>query len=139
MAEDAAHSQRETTALVIEDSPTQSLHLKVLLEQEGVDVLIANDGETGLDLALEHQPSIIILDLQMPGINGFEVCERLKDSPQTAEIPVILLTRHDDQEAVSQGLRLGAVDYIPKDAFADVVLLETLRQMGLIVQRSNDL
>ena len=127
-----------TTALVIEDSPTQSLHLQILLEQKGLGVLIANDGETGLDLAQEYKPDIIILELQMPGMNGFEVCERLKDSPQTSDIPVILLTRHDDQEAVSQGLRLGAVDFIPKDAFADVVLLETLRQMGLIEEQSNN-
>ena len=136
MAEEATYSQRAITALVIEDSPTQSLHLQILLEQEGLGVLIANDGETGLDLAQEYEPNIIILDLQMPGMNGFQVCERLKESPQTSDIPVILLTRHDDQEAVSQGLRLGAVDYIPKDAFADVVLLETLRQMGLIEERS---
>lgn len=136
MAEEATYSQRAITALVIEDSPTQSLHLQILLEQEGLGVLIANDGETGLDLAQEYEPNIIILDLQMPGMNGFQVCERLKESPQTSDIPVILLTRHDDQEAISQGLRLGAVDYIPKDAFADVVLLETLRQMGLIEERS---
>jgi CheY-like chemotaxis protein len=138
MAEEAANSLRGNTALVIEDSPTQSLHLQLLLEQEGLGVLIANDGEAGLDLAQKHEPDIIILDLQMPGINGFQVCERLKGSPQTADIPVILLTRHDDQEAVSQGLRLGAVDFIPKDAFADVVLLETLRQMGLIREQNDD-
>ena len=123
---------RVSSALVIEDSPTQALHLQALLEQEGMQVFVANDGTTGLDLAQQARPDIVILDLQMPGMSGFQVCERLKDDQLTADIPVIMLTRHDDQEAVVTGLQLGAVDFIPKDAFADAVLLETLRQMGLI-------
>jgi DNA-binding response OmpR family regulator len=68
----------------------------------------------------------------MPGMNGFQVCQQLKRAVDTAEIPIIMFTRHDEQEAVVLGLQTGAVDYIPKDAFADAVLLETLRQMKLI-------
>jgi PleD family two-component response regulator len=67
----------------------------------------------------------------MPEINGFEVCKILKSSPDTVDIPVILFTRWDASEAVQLGLEYGAVDYIPKDAFADAVLVETLRQMGI--------
>jgi DNA-binding response OmpR family regulator len=135
MPEQEAGHSGASSALVIEDSPTQALHLQALLEQQGMQVFVANDGSTGLDLAQESQPDIVILDLQMPGMNGFQVCEQLKENQLTADIPVILLTRHDDQQAVVTGLQLGAVDYIPKDAFADAVLLETLRQMGLIEQQ----
>ncbi len=126
------------TVLVVEDSPTQALHLKALLEQEGLKVVLAEDGRVGLEVAQRVQPDLIILDLQMPEMNGFQVCRRLKDEDRTAFIPVIMFTRHDDREAVVLGLQLGAVDYIPKDAFADAVLLETLRQMGLIVSRRPD-
>ncbi len=118
--------------LVVEDSPTQALHMQTLLEREGVLVLLAHDGPTGLQIAHESHPDLIVLDVQMPGMNGFQVCRRLKNSRDTKHIPIIMFTRHDEQEAVLLGLQTGAVDYIPKDAFADAVLLETLRQMQLI-------
>lgn len=131
-------SEPETTGgakkkiLVVEDSPTQALHMQTLLEQEGLEVLLAHDGQTGLQIAQDLLPDLIVLDVQMPGLNGFQVCRQLKDMEVTTEIPIIMFTRHDDQEAVVLGLQTGAVDYIPKDAFADAVLLETLRQMRFI-------
>ena len=123
--------------LVIEDSPTQALHLQALLEQEGLKVLVACDGHLGLQMAQQIQPDVIVLDVQMPEMNGFQVCEQLKGIRDTADIPVILFTRHDDDQNVMLGLQMGAVDYIPKDAFADAVLVETLRQMGLIAPHPN--
>ncbi len=118
--------------LVIEDSPTQSVHLQSLLEENGVQVACALDGRTGLHLAHQLHPGIIVLDVQMPDIDGFQICQQLKSAPDTADIPIIMLTRHDEPAAIASGLLAGVVDYIPKDAFADVVLLETLRQIGLI-------
>jgi CheY-like chemotaxis protein len=118
--------------LVVEDSPTQALHTQALLEQEGLEVLLAYDGREGLQMARQLHPDLIVLDVQMPGMNGFQVCQQLKGEPATEDIPIIMFTRHDEQEAVVLGLQTGAVDYIPKDAFADAVLLETLRQMELI-------
>lgn len=118
--------------LVIEDSPTQALHIKNLLEREGVNVVVANDGRMGVEMARQLHPDLIILDVQMPDIDGFQVCQRLKTINETEPIPIIMLTRHDDRQNALLGLKSGAVDYIPKDAFADAVLLETLRQMGLI-------
>ena len=126
----SANTQKKI--LVVEDSPTQALHMQTLLEREGVLVLVAHDGATGLQIAHESLPDLIVLDVQMPGMNGFQVCRRLKNSHNTKDIPIIMFTRHDEQEAVLLGLQTGAVDYIPKDAFADAVLLETLRQMALI-------
>lgn len=118
-------------ALVVEDSPTQATHLQALLEGMGIRVICAINGRMGIRRAQQLQPSVIILDIQMPELNGFEVCKMLKSSPETADIPIILFTRWDASEAVQLGLEYGAVDYIPKDAFADAVLIETLRQMGI--------
>lgn len=120
------------TVLLVEDNKTQALHLQTLLEREGLYVAWADGGRVGVQMAQQLLPDLIVLDIQMPEMNGFQVCQQLKDSHDTADIPIIMFTRHDDPEAVVLGLETGAVDYIPKDAFADAVLLETLRQMDLI-------
>ena len=120
------------TILVVEDSTTQALHLRLLLERNGLQVAWAETGRKGVQMARQLHPDLIILDLQMPDINGFQVCQQLKEAQDTAAIPIIMLTRHDDTETVVLGIQIGITDYIPKDAFADAVLLETLRQMGLL-------
>lgn len=118
--------------LVVEDSPTQAIHLQALLEQEGLRAVLASNGRKGLQMAQQLHPDLIVLDVQMPEMNGFQVCRQLKNTRATADIPIIMFTSHDEKEAVVLGLQTGAVDYIPKDAFADAVLLETLRQMDFI-------
>jgi twitching motility two-component system response regulator PilH len=120
------------TILVVEDSPTQAMHVQRLLEGEGANVVLALDGEAGVQLAREIKPDLIVLDIRLPKLDGFQVCEELQKEQGTACIPIILLTRVDDPEVASLGVQSGVVDYIPKDAFADAVLLETLRQMGLV-------
>ena len=137
MSETLSNSTMDTrTILVVEDSTTQALHLRTLLEREGLNVLWARDGQQGIELAQEHLPNLVVLDIQMPDMDGFEVLRQLKSAGNTVEIPVIMFTRYDDAQSVLSGLETGAVDYIPKDAFADAVLLETLRQMGLIEQHA---
>ena len=123
------------TILVVEDSPTQALHVQALLQQHGLRVMCAGDGRAGVRIARQSRPDLILLDLQMPDMNGFQVYQELKKSGDTAAIPVILFTCRDDPEAVVMGIESGITDYIPKDAFADAVLIETLRQMGLIAKR----
>jgi len=127
-----AQDTRKRTILVVEDSTTQALHLRTVLEREGLRVEWARDGREGLNKAEKTGPDLIVLDIQMPEMNGFEVCQHLKSTPDLADIPVIMFTRHDDAESVMSGLETGAIDYIPKDAFAEAVLLETLRQMEFI-------
>jgi CheY-like chemotaxis protein len=124
----------EKLVLVVEDSPTQSIHVQGLLEGVGLTCALATNGQTGLYLAESLLPDVIVLDLEMPYIDGFEVCRQLKADPATAGIPVILMTRHDEKLSMEHGLELGAVDFIPKDVFADAVLLETLKQMKIIVK-----
>lgn len=120
------------TILVVEDSRTQALHVQNLLEEAGLRVLLADDGETALVMAQESRPDLIVLDLQLPKLNGLQVCREIKENPRTAEIPVIMLTAHGEEETVVLGLQIGATDFIMKDVFADAVLLGTLRQMGFV-------
>jgi CheY-like chemotaxis protein len=124
----------EKLALIVEDSPTQSLHVQSLLEGAGLPCALATNGQTGLYLAESLMPDVVILDLEMPYIDGFEVCKQLKADPTTAFIPVILMTRHGEKFSMEHGLELGAVEFIPKDVFADAVLLETLKQMKIITR-----
>ncbi len=118
--------------LVVEDSPTQALHLQTLLEAQGLHVLLAGDGRSGLDLARNALPDLVILDMMMPEMDGAEVCRVLKSTPQTENIPIIMFTASEDQEAMVDVLQLGVVDFILKDVFADAILLGTLQQMGVI-------
>lgn len=120
------------SVLVIEDSPTQALALRALLEINDLDVTLTHTGAEGLTLARALQPAAIILDIQLPDMDGFQVCQTLKHWPETITLPVIMLTQYDEPTAIVHGLQLGALEYIPKDAFADSVLLGTLRQMGVI-------
>jgi twitching motility two-component system response regulator PilH len=129
------HPERQKSILLVEDSTTQALHLRALLEREGLHVVWARDGRQGVQKARQLHPDLVVLDVQMPDMNGFEVSRMLKEEAKTADIPIIMFTRYDDAQSVISGLETGAIDYIPKDAFAEAVLLETLRQMGFVAAR----
>jgi CheY-like chemotaxis protein len=123
------------TVLVIEDSMVQAVSLGQLLLKHGLGVLHASDGRSGVLIAQRYLPDAIILDLEMPHMNGLQACERLKSDPRTAQIPVLVLTQHADKAAlIEQALDSGAIDYIPKDSFAEAVLVETLRQLSVLQQ-----
>ena len=117
------------SVLIDEDSPPQALKLKLALESNDCQVYWAETGQGGLDMAQEEHFDLIVLDIGLPDINGFEVCKKLKADPGLADIPVVMLTTRDHAHDVLNGLEVGAVDYIPKDAFAETVLLETIKQM----------
>jgi CheY-like chemotaxis protein len=118
--------------LIVEDSPTQAIQLKTTLNHKGLEVFCAVNGRMGIQMAQEIHPDLVVLDVQMPEMDGYEVARLLKAAPDTKGIPIIMFTRHDTPEAVQLGLEVGVVDYIPKDAFAHAVLVETLRQMGIL-------
>ena len=129
-------AQESKTVLVVEDSATQVMHLRSLLEKVHLNVLMAVDGQMGLDMAKSIRPDLVILDLQMPRMNGFQVVQALKQLKETVDIPIIMFSIHKDIETQNMGTQLGVIEFIPKDAFADVVLLETLRKMGFIERTS---
>ena len=102
------------TILVIDDTP-DNLSLMQLLLRDLYTVKGANHGERGLEVArTEPRPDLILLDITMPGMDGYAVCERLKNDPRTADIPVIFLSARSEVEEVEKGFALGAVDYITK-------------------------
>ena len=118
-------------ALLVEDSPTQAIEITAALKQCGFDVITATDGLAGLDMVYEHHPVLVVLDVQLPKMNGYQVCHRLKRNPETASIPVIMMTVADSSEATLAGLEAGADDYIAKDVFAAENLVTTLNSFKL--------
>lgn len=123
---------RRKRILIVEDSPVQALVLKQTLVEHRLDVQWAPDGRIGVALAKYQQPDLIIMDIQMPELNGLEACCRLKEAEETRDIPIVLLTGHIEADYVAAGLEAGAVDFIPKDAFSTQVLLETLYQLNIL-------
>ncbi|MEJ1938514.1 response regulator, partial [Nostoc sp. NIES-2111] len=110
--------------LIVDDNPTNLSVLAQILNQADLSIRIATDGESALELLAEDNelPALIILDVQMPGIDGFETCHRLKSNPTTYDIPVIFMTAASDVTSKVKGLSLGAVDYITKPFESEEVL-----------------
>ncbi|MBU4252689.1 MAG: response regulator [Candidatus Omnitrophica bacterium] len=100
--------------LIVEDEKDIVKMLEYNLKKDGFKVIVAQDGEDALDLALRQYPNLILLDLMLPGINGLEVCKSLKKEIKTASIPIIMLTAKSQESDKIVGLELGADDYITK-------------------------
>lgn len=121
MSDHSLYSERQTI-LVVDDTPDNIALLSALLKDR-YKVRAANNGERALAIAAgQPRPDLILLDIMMPGMNGYEVCKRLKIDPHTADIPVIFLTAKVQVEDEEFGLRLGAVDYITKPISPPIVL-----------------
>jgi len=120
--------------LLIDDEP---LYLELIADILGEDyeILVASDGKTGLEIAAEEVPHLILLDLMMPGIDGFEVYRCLQADQRTREIPVIFITGRGDVEAETMGLKMGAVDYISKPVNADLVKARVSMQIRFKLMR----
>ncbi len=102
------------TVLIADDEHNIRHILDFSLHAEGFDVLSAHNGEDALSMALEHRPDLIILDIMMPGKGGIETCRALKSNPQTAGIPVVLLSARSSPADREAGAAAGANDYITK-------------------------
>jgi DNA-binding response OmpR family regulator len=100
--------------LVVDDEPDLLMLLEEHLSQEGFQVLTASAGMQAISKARAEQPDLILLDVMMPGVSGFDVCNILQDFPETAEIPIIFLTAITETKRKVMGLNLGADDYITK-------------------------
>jgi diguanylate cyclase (GGDEF)-like protein len=111
-----------TKILVIDDTRLNIKLLTEILEDEGYDVYSASDGYTAIDIVREIMPDIILLDIMMPGIDGFEVCKLLKQDYDLKDIPVIMVTAKTDSSDLKKALELGAFDYIKKPVDEDEVI-----------------
>lgn len=130
------------TILVVDDTPANLVLLFTGLRNAGYKVLINERGDVALQTAAYVLPDLIILDVMMPGIDGFETCRRLKEDPRTRDIPVILMTALTDPIDEVTGLRAGAVDYITKPIHVGVVLARikthlTLRKLYRDLEHKN--
>jgi twitching motility two-component system response regulator PilH len=111
--------------LIVDDSPTETHVLRTLLEKNGHAVQIAADGAMGVEAAKKHLPDLILMDVVMPVLNGFQATRQLSRIPETAHIPVIMVTTKGQETDRSWGLRQGAKEYItkpidPKDLLAKI-------------------
>jgi two-component system, OmpR family, alkaline phosphatase synthesis response regulator PhoP len=103
---------RQELVLVIEDDPTLRLGLTKTLRSEGFRVEVAKSGTEGLEAALSLRPDLVLLDVMLPGLNGFEICEELRR--HDADLPIVMVTAKGEEQDRVRGLRLGADDYIVK-------------------------
>ncbi|MBN8430196.1 response regulator transcription factor [Microbulbifer salipaludis] len=110
----AADTHTGDIVLVVDDSPDTLSLINDILEQAGIDVLVALDGSQALNIARRLRPDMILLDAVMPGLDGFETCRLLKADPELASIPVIFMTGLTESESIVRGLESGGVDYLTK-------------------------
>lgn len=103
-----------STVLIVDDEYSGRETVESVLEGEGYNLIMAENGPQAIEKAKAFLPDVILLDVMMPGMTGFEVCERIRNDPQVAEIPIIILTALDDRDALLRGLKAGADDFITK-------------------------
>ncbi|ACE84490.1 twitching motility response regulator PilH [Cellvibrio japonicus] len=108
--------------LIIDDSPTETYKLTSMLEKNGHVVLTADNGEAGIALAQKELPDVVLMDVVMPGLNGFQATRQLSKMPETAHIPVIIVTTKDQQTDRVWGMRQGAKAYLAKPITQEVLM-----------------
>ncbi len=117
-----------TRVLVVDDEPNIVLSLEFLMRQAGFDVTTAGDGESALEQVQQQPPDLVLLDISLPGLSGFEVLERLRAQPDHTRLPIIMLTAHGREVEREKGLALGADDYVTKP-FSTQQLVEKVKQL----------
>jgi DNA-binding response OmpR family regulator len=113
--------------LVIEDDREINELVGAYVQITGLAYRAALDGASGLRMARERRPALVILDLMLPDMDGFDVCSKLRADPQTAKLPIVILTALDHQESIRRGTACGAATYLTKPFDPDL-LLDTLRR-----------
>ncbi|UCD82752.1 MAG: response regulator [Desulfobacterales bacterium] len=122
---------REEKILLVDDNTTNLQLLHETLDGLGYKLLAAKNGQTALEIADKARPSLILLDIMMPEMDGYEVCRRLKSNERTSQIPVIFITALADEEDEAKGLGLGAVDYITKPINPELVRVRVRNHLAL--------
>ncbi len=108
--------------LIIDDSPTETYKLTSMLEKNGHVVMTADNGEAGIAMAQKELPDLVLMDVVMPGLNGFQATRQLSKTPETSHIPVIIVTTKDQQTDRVWGMRQGAKAYLSKPITQEVLM-----------------
>ena len=111
-----------THIMIVDDSPTDAHVLKKILEKNGYSTVTAADANEGIETARREKPDLILMDVVMPGLNGFQATRELTSDPETADIPVIIVTRKDQQVDRVWGMRQGAANYVTKPVRENTLL-----------------
>ncbi|MBF0436103.1 MAG: hybrid sensor histidine kinase/response regulator [Magnetococcales bacterium] len=124
------HEAKSAKLLIVDDMPA---NIKVLVQclHSTYRIIVATDGLNALELVMSEKPDLILLDIMMPGMDGYEVCRKLKVNRQVKDIPIIFITAKDDVEDEAKGLELGAVDYITKPFSIPIVLARVKTHLRL--------
>lgn len=136
------HRSPKGTILIVDDNPTHLAVLSDYLTSDGFDTLVSQNGESAIRRAEEEQPDLILLDILMPGVDGFEICRQLKKQAATREIPVIFMTALADMHDKLKAFKAGGVDYITKPLHLQEVLVRinvhlTLKRQQQYIQKQN--
>lgn len=108
--------------LIVDDDLTITELMKALMMMEGYEPSVVNDSTKALDVAATFQPDLVTMDLMMPGISGFDLCERLRQDPRFAKLPILVVSAKDDPGTKERAMRTGANDYITKPFNIDDLL-----------------
>lgn len=117
--------------LAVDDVPLNILLIKKMLSQYTFQIKTANSGQAALDAVAERIPDLILLDLMMPGIDGFEVIQRLRANDDTKDIPIIILSALNSEQDIARGFQLGANDYINKPIIMEKLVSSVTTQINL--------
>ena len=128
----------EVTVLLVDDNPQNLKVLYETLKDKGYRLLIANEGEKALDLAHRHRPEVILLDIMMPEMDGYEVCQRLKANPATSDCAIVFLSALDDLQAKVKGFSLGGADYISKP-FQSLEVIARVKTHARVIRLEREL
>ncbi|MGC1508547.1 response regulator [Ketobacter sp. MCCC 1A13808] len=113
--------------LIVDDSPTETYKFKETLEKHGFEIITADNGADGVAVARQEQPDVVLMDVVMPGLNGFQATRQLSKGDDTKHIPVIIVTTKDQETDKVWGRRQGATDYLTKPV-DEKVLIDTINR-----------
>lgn len=133
---ESAPGRPQAVVLVVDDQQANVRMVGALLTRSGYEVLPALGGAEGLELARNNKPDVVLLDMKMPGMDGFEVLKQLRETPETRDLPIIFLTADNDRENLIRAFAAGAIDYITKPFVAEELLARVLTHVDL--KRSRD-
>ena len=117
--------------LIVDDEPNIVISLEFLMRREGFEVLVARDGEEALRNIKEQQPDLVLLDVMMPKVNGFDVCKQVRNDPALAGMRIIMLTAKGREAEIAKGLALGADGYITKPFSTRDLAVQVRNLLGL--------